>query len=389
MNRLLSKALFFIRRTLSYPMYFLSGFMPRNKNLWVFGSFSGYADNSRFLYEYINQNPQLGIRAIWVSKDQKSVEKAQKVGEAYNAYSVKGFIYPLLAKVYVHNGYVSNINFATCRNAIDVNLWHGIPLKKIEFDIKTPPLVHIFSQATLKTKFIYPHSWKKPDVVLSPSKYVADYSFKSAFRVQEENIIYAQYPRVTYLENLQAGENNPYQAYSKVFLYTPTWRDDGRDFIAESGLDFERLNQLMVEQNGVFLLKFHPATKLNLDFSHYSNIKLLDNTLDPMALMKLADCLITDYSSIFFDYLVLDKPIIYFCFDYENYLKNREMYLDYDETLAGAKAENFDMLLDSVRDILNNEDKFVAARKAIADKFLSASENQNQYIIEQIQARMK
>lgn len=366
-----------------YPLYFISGFVPRNKNIWVFGSFGIFNDNSRYLYEYLLRNQQYGIRVIWISSIADSVNEAKKCGEAYNTLSLKGIYYSLTAKVYVFSAYISDINFYTSRNVVKVNLWHGIPLKKIEFDITTEPLVKVFKQANFLRKILSPSQHIKYDFVLSPSQYVADYSFKSAFRISDENIILAQYPRITYLQECE--KLLEFHEYDKVFLYVPTWRDDGRNFLKQARFDFGKLNQLMIEYNAVFLLKLHSATHIGIDLSNYSNLKMIANNIDPVQLMKSADCLITDYSSIYLDYLTLNRPIVHFCFDLVDYLKNREMYFDYKMVVAGDVVESFEMLMKTINDILSNTyNDQKEQREFQYDKFFLDSHKSNNFIINEI-----
>lgn len=362
---------FILKAPIRYSLYFISGLIPRNKNIWVFGSFGVFNDNSRYLYQYVVDNPQLGIRAIWISRKKQSVIEASKVGESYRKNSLKGLYFSLIAKVYIFSAYVSDINFFTSRNAVKVNLWHGIPLKKIEFDITTKPLVDVFQKASLFEKIKNPAVRIKYDFILSPSQYVADYSFKSAFRVTDENIIVAEYPRVSYLKTCKPLDE--YQQYSKVFLYVPTWRDDGRNFLEQAQFDFEQLNVLMKEYNAIFIMKFHVATKIDVDLSLYGNLKLLPNNIDPIRLMKTADCLITDYSSIYLDYLVLDRPIIHFCFDLDDYIKNREMYFEYNDSLAGSKVSNYYELYYELSNILDGGDSSEIYRQRLKGKFLTSS----------------
>lgn len=374
---------FALKLALGYPLYFISGFIPRNKNIWVFGSFGVFNDNSRYLYQYVVHNPQLGIRAIWISNNIQSVAEASKFGESYSKNSLKGLYFSLVAKVYVFSCYVSDINFFTSRNAVRVNLWHGIPLKKIEFDIRTKPLVDVLKNASLVRKIISPAVHIKYDFVLAPSQYVADYSFKSAFRVTDENVIIAEYPRVSYLKMCKPLDE--YQQYSKVFLYVPTWRDDGRNFLKQAQFDFEQLNVLMKEHNAIFLMKFHSATKIDVDLSLYGNLQLLPNNIDPIRLMKTADCLITDYSSIYLDYLVLDRPIIHFCFDLDDYVKDRELYFNYYDVVAGDLTFDFNSFKLSIISVLMSQDLSVLCRKKQQESFLGLQEHKTSDILRQVQ----
>ncbi|WP_439287244.1 CDP-glycerol glycerophosphotransferase family protein [Lonepinella sp. BR2357] len=375
----LIKALFVI--FIGYPLYFVSFFTRRNSNIWVFGSFGVFNDNSRYLYEYVI-NEDKKVRAIWISKNKDSVKEARKFGEAYDTYSLKGVYYSLIAKVYIFSAYISEINFFTSANVIKVNLWHGIPLKKIEFDITTQPLVNLFRDASLLRKIVAPATQVKYDLLLSPAQYVSDYAFKSAFRISDNNIVIAQCPRVTHLQKCEPLDE--YGIYNKVFLYAPTWRDDGRDFFKQSKLDFQELNNLMLKMNSIFLVKLHSATKITLDVSKFSNIKLVNNMLDPIRLMKTADCLITDYSSIYLDYLVLNRPIIHFCFDLDDYSRNREMYFDYESAVCGSVVRDFEELMQTLNRIEN-----IPMNWETRTKFLSSSSdasNGNQVIVNRIKS---
>lgn len=364
---------------LKYLLYFFSGYMVRDKNIWVFGSFGLYNDNSRYLYEYVGLEG--GGRCIWISRNRRSVEIAVANGcEAYYAWSLKGIYYCLKAKVYVYSAYVSDINFFTSKNAILVNLWHGIPLKKIEFDINTKPLVDLFKNATSLNKFIRPALHVKPCLLLSPSKYVADYSFKSAFRVDDDRIIIHSYPRVIYLKKCEPISelrfNNKF-----VFLYAPTWRDNGENILLNAKVNLKELDLFLEENDSVMIFKFHPNTKIDFSLSEIKNIRICDNLEDPCRVMKSADCLITDYSSIYFDYLFLNRPIIFFSFDKEQYLENREMYFNYDDVTPGEHCNSFSDLLGKLLKIKNGIDDFYEKRQLVHRLFNDNDNNNDVNII--------
>lgn len=100
---------------------------------------------------------------------------------------------------------------------------------------------------------------------------------------------------------------------------------------------------------------------------------MANNKLDPCELMVQADCLITDYSSIYFDYMVLDRPIIFFAFDKDDYLKERELYFDYEKYTPGAKAYEFLQLLTAIEDVCQGNDTALSMRRSINGIFGSIS----------------
>ncbi|MEG9379950.1 CDP-glycerol glycerophosphotransferase family protein [Vibrio cholerae] len=373
---------YFILQSIKCIAYILSFLVFRNDRIWVFGSFGVFNDNSRYLYEYINTNHK-NIRSIWISSNRESVLRASEIGEAYYLFSLKGIFYSLIAKVYIYSAYVSDICWFASGGAIKVNLWHGIPLKKIEHDIKTKPLSNIYENKILN-RIKYPHAHIKHDIVLSPSSFVTEYSFLSAFRVVENNIVTATYPRVLKLNDILSSKK---QTEKFQFLYAPTWRDSGYDFIVESGIDFEAINELMYKLNAKLKLKLHSATKLEVNLTNYENLMLVGNQEDPQELLAHTDCLITDYSSIYFDYLFVDKPIIFFSFDKNAYFKNREFYFEYEEYTPGTVANSFEELIVSMEQAINAINDKSDDRLSVRNKFIIENEG-NEMIYNKIVERI-
>ena len=129
------------------------------------------------------------------------------------------------------------------------------------------------------------------------------------------------------------------------------------------------------ENNILFCIKLHPKSKLNEEFRNIQseNIMVINKDADPYVFLKMADVLITDYSSIYFDYLLLDRPIIFFAYDLEEYLNDsREMYFDYDEFTPGEKVNDYQELKKSILRCVNldneNRDEYSDFRKKIREK---------------------
>ena len=120
------------------PLYWLSFLAPRDRRIWLFGSTFGrrFADNPRYLYLYASQHRmELGIRPVWISRNKGIVDFLNENGyEAYRYHSLAGIWYALRGKLYLFDNYSKDINFWQSGGAVKVNLWHGIPLKKIQAD---------------------------------------------------------------------------------------------------------------------------------------------------------------------------------------------------------------------------------------------------------------
>lgn len=394
------------------PVYWLSFLVPRNKKIWLFGSTFGrrFADNPRYLYLYVSQHKEeLKLRPIWISHNENVVRMLNNEGyEAYMYHSLKGIWFALRGKVYLFDNYSKDINFWQSGGAMKVNLWHGIPLKKIQND-------NIFD------KFRHPKNlWEKIKNIprnISDEKsnhYVLTTSenltkiFSSAFKTK--NVLVSGYPRNQVLisddiENVYLDEekrdrkkiisflNKKNNGKSKkMIFYMPTFRESETLFFKH--FDKNDFQKFLEENNLLFCIKLHPKSKLNEEFRNIQskNIMVINKDADPYVFLKMADVLITDYSSIYFDYLLLDRPIIFFAYDLKEYLSDsREMYFDYDEFTPGEKVWDYQGLKNSIVKIIENngdyQNRYSDFRKKIRKKVFEESNLNSMRIIKDIQAR--
>lgn len=393
------------------PIYGLSFLIPRSKKIWVFGSTFGkrFADNPKYFFLYLNQNHSEHVRAIWITKNKEiACYLTSNKMEAYYLYSMKGIWYCLRAMVYIYDNYSKDICYTLSGGAKKINLWHGIPLKKIQKDNRNDK---VRNPSTLTEKL---HGIPRRISDEKPSHFVATTSdmlvpiFKSAF--QTKNVINCGgYPRndvlllqdlenllseqeLSSLEKIRRKKAAIGNALTKMVLYMPTFRDSESLFLQL--LDIEKLNKVLTEKNILFCIKLHPKSKLKNDILKLSSehIVILDPDDDPYVFLNMADILITDYSSIYFDYLLTDKPILFFCYDLEDYLSNsREMYFDYEEYTPGMKIRTMEELvqalskIDELSKIDPNREKRTQIRCNVFDYIKgSASERLFRYIQDRI-----
>ena len=144
--------------------------------------------------------------------------------------------------------------------------------------------------------------------------------------------------------------------YNNVFIYMPTWRDTDEDFITESKIDFNELNNLFKRNNSILILKFHPNTKLQFNKKEFSNIVLYEKNIDLYSFLPFTNVLITDYSSIYYDYLLLKKEAVLFLFDIERYISdNRAFNYDFEKYTGCHKAYNYKQLLKITDNLLKTD----------------------------------
>jgi CDP-glycerol glycerophosphotransferase (TagB/SpsB family) len=383
----MNKFFIIIKYLLQIPLtglYFVSFLFPRDKKIWVFGSWDGtvFCDNTKYFFLYISNKMKKEIRPIWLSKNKKLVQELNSKGyDSYYTYSFLGIFYLLRAKWIVldHNGVGTEhpLIFWLRGGAKVLQLYHGTPLKKIGYDAQSTMYNKKF---VFLSRFFLPWLYfNKNTYVASPSKFFVPI-FSSAFNLDKKDIFVTGHARtdilfkeinnyeialnLKILEELitkKIGDKN------KIILYAPTFRDARGNILQDANFDLDKLDKFLISNNCYFIIKHHQAgesiKKLDL-----KRIIVLPNDFDLYPLLKYVDILINDYSSVFFDFLLLNRPIIFFPFDLKKYLSNdRELYFDYDDFVPGPKAHNFKELLNWIKYFIDGKDNFSKKREKIRD----------------------
>lgn len=394
------------------PVYWFSFLFPRDKRIWLFGSTFGrrFADNPRYFYLYVSQMVKKAesgdyadtpgkegecmidgkpLRPIWISHNKEIIEFLNENGyEAYYNHSLKGIWYCLRGKVYCFDNYSKDISFWLSGGALKFNMWHGIPLKKIQADNVFDKVRHPKNAWEKFKSFPRRLSDEKPShYVLTTSDFMRPI-FESAFQTKKVSTV--GYPRIDgfAFEEIQNIYTDVEQrvldkiqtllkqdSCSKMIYYMPTFRDSEKEFF--DVVDLEKLNQFLEENHYIFCTKLHPKSKLREQFQSIEskNIVIIDADTDPYVFIPVSDVLVTDYSSIYFDYLFAGKPIVFFDYDLEHYLKDsREMYFDYKEYTPGMKATNQMEFEQALQAVLNGEDVYGSQREKLQKKIYDTTE---------------
>lgn len=363
------------------PIYGISFLFPRDKNIWVFGSTFGkrFADNPKYFYLYVSQMESSRTRAIWITKNREVFNELQKNGyEAYLMKSLKGIYYSLRAGVYFFDNYTKDICFWLSGRAIKINLWHGIPLKKIQMDNQFDKVRHPENKLKKAYWFIRRLSDEKPShYVLATSKALVPI-FSSAFNTNKvlianyprnDNLLVKKYDTIYSDEELESLAMIQSGKWNKVLLYMPTFRNTEEKFF--DIITIEYLVEYLKKNNILMCVKLHPKSKMEEKFQllKCNNILVLTASADPYTILGEVDVLITDYSSIYFDYLVTDKPIIFFDYDRNEYIKeSRELYKDYDNYTPGRKVKNMFDLIEAINNIEEENEFWKEERKRIRNE---------------------
>ncbi len=219
-----------------------------------------------------------------------------------------------------------------------INTWHGTPLKHMGFDVKNNLKG---SQNTMK-------NFLASDYMISPNAHTTNI-FKHAFKLDglySGEILEIGYPRIDLTINTTANEAREYLAEhlnlkkNPIILYCPTWRgknvNDPENSLLNVFEEIKLLNQKLPHQ---VLVKVHPFVYSKAKEMPELKPYLVPDFLDTNQLMPAVDLMITDYSSIFFDFLVTDKPIVFYVPDLDKYQNERGVYIDLC-ALPGPVADN-------------------------------------------------
>lgn len=237
-----------------------------------------------------------------------------------------------------------------------IQTWHGTPLKKLALDMDTVNMAGDTNIERYKKNFYdNTRTW---DYLLSQNSYSTEI-FKRAFAF-DKKILEIGYPRndilfqgnnEEYIKNIKIKLGLPQD--KKVLLYAPTWRDneyyEKGAYKFSSAMDFESLMDKL-GQDYVCIVKYHYLVKENLDWSPYKGFVYEFNMCEDISMLYLvADMLITDYSSVMFDYSLLKRPMVFFAYDLDDYKDNlRGFYFDFLEETPGPVVHTTEELIHSV-----------------------------------------
>ncbi len=381
-------------------LYFISLFVPKNKKLWIFGGLLGkdYNDNGKYFFEYINDTKK-HINAVWITQNSDVVHTLRKKGyTAYLGYSIRGCWILMCAGVAVisHSRVRDLKPFVITPKVKFIQLWHGIPLKKIELDDKV-----FFNKASLIRRLgflvmgiISPACRRKFDMFIACSK-EDQKNFSSAFNLEIEKIKITGYPRNDQLINdrlINAKKNIEPSEKPLNVLYVPTFRGVEKsnfDLFEKYKFNFNRMDRFLKNRKMILFIKLHPYNRPSSEFlqnlEHSENIRYYED-IDIYGTLSLFDILITDFSSIYFDYLLLNKPIIFAPFGMTDYIKNdRELYYPYNEATPGPKATNWEDVEQYLTLFSENSKAYGNERQDIKNKFHKYKDsNSSERIYQQI-----
>ncbi len=346
-----------LARPLLFLIYWLGGFVPRDRRLWLFGSWSGrrYADNAAALFEYVSALPDDSITPLWITRERDIAAALSARGlPVCLAWSPRGIWSSLRGGVYIYDGLTRDINHWLSRGAKRVLLRHGVGIKRIERCIEQPHhrLYQLFHGNILQRLFwgfAIPWHLAKPDYALATSP-AHLHQGAECYGMQPDQFVITGFPRNDQILAPQPPDDDDVDLrwlaeqaalQQPVILYLPTFRDNQAHFL----LGWQELNEIGVRLGIKFMVKLHYVDAergLGADAASLSNLYLADAYADANRLFGAADAMIGDYSSAVYDFMLTGKPVLFFIPDETQFLEfSRSLYYDYASVTPGPKLRSF------------------------------------------------
>lgn len=365
----MNKIFRYIGYVLFRPIWWLEKIVLRDEKLWIFGAWYGqqYSDNSKYLYEYVMEHNS-DIKIVWITKNKKIVEQLRSQHKnACLSNSVKGVFYCLRAKYAFLTSGVVDVNKFFLNGIRQIWLWHGMPLKKI---LKCEDsYLNISDKKRKIQQLLNPYDYFNPYATLSSSDFFNGF-LSDSFGLTEDYVWKLGLPRCDaffndkkedFVAELKSKYNSP-----RVMFYMPTFRMTNQlngerfvPFIERFGYKADEFSSFLEEKNIVMLYKPHFAdlgVKLNIDTDRFV---LVDDTMykDLYCLLNSVDILLTDYSSVYFDFLPTKKPIFLLPFDYDEYLKkSRGHFFNMYEEMEGIVCKDWGEVYKNYNNQIYNAD---------------------------------
>ena len=333
-----------------YFLLILDRLFPKTENLLLFPvqDRQEFRDNIRFFHDSASRHPEFECVILCYQKGGWNGDGA------IFFHSLEGLLAWLRARIIIiHHGrgdipYSDSMDF---RRRKLINLWHGIPVKGIGYTARNE------DEQTLRQQF------KVPRATICSSE-LDQLAMQASFRLPRQRVWTTGLPRNDMLlqaENDLAPDLREESAWleaklqgRKMVLYLPTWREELEDSTEFTREQCRKLSEMLERHDAVFCVKKHPNTPA-LTFDGMEVLDVSESLCREVGtLLRHAHVLVTDYSSAWIDYLLLDRPVVSYCYDLESYMQNRGLLYDYESIFPGKLNHTFESFLAELQKALNN-----------------------------------
>lgn len=333
---------------------------------WVFSSTDNekYNFNSKYLFEYVKDNLE-GITPYYVINDDMEREKLQqRYGKEYfiETDTIAGMKKVLQCGVWFTSAGLPVYGCGLRKKYQIINLWHGVPLKKIGLlDPHLKGMARKYFRKIFSDNYKYVLTTSRELITVMADSFGVEEKYIKVWGQPRNDGIFKYIDRKEILSKLYT--NLP--EYDKIILYAPTFRDNSiTKLFPFPDFDIKKLEGLLEEKKILIFIRSHIYQELQAEMGTCSRVLEInsDKVEDITDMLGVFDLLITDYSSIYIDYLLTENPIIFLPYDKEEYLLERGMNFEYDKVTPGPKPDSMKAFLSAVKDLLYGKDEYKALR---------------------------
>lgn len=307
---------------------------PIKENQVLFESFHGttLSDSPFAMLKELAKNPKYNI---YYTSRKELIEEHQKILDSNGLDKVR--LVPLGSKKYqdvlaTSKYLINNVSFPPYfikrEQQIYLNTWHGTPLKTLGKKMKHG----IQDMSNMQRNFLQTTYLLHPNM-FTLQHMMEDYNLSNLYTGK---VILSGYPRNSIFLDEDAAKRirKQYLIENKeVFAYMPTWRGAMSTNANNLSYEEEVMNILKhfdqaLNANQIMYVNLHPLVKNKISISDYDHIRSFPEEIDNYSFLNAVDILITDYSSVFFDFSITKKPIVLFMYDFKAYMEERGMYTD-------------------------------------------------------------
>lgn len=361
---------------------------------WLFSSSfnTKFNYNSKYFFEYVLEKNSSVTPIFVINDDKLRVNLGKTYGDHHfiETKSTEGIKKALSAGVWLTSAGLPLYGTSFKNKRLIINLWHGIPLKKIallEEDISLIKRIY-FKQIFSKNYSYIVTTSKKLIKIMKHSFGVTSDQIKVLGQPRNDTI-YKNNKKDKIISNLY----NEIPNYKHLILYAPTFRDSSNTkFFPFEDFDNEQLHNFLEKEKIIIFIRAHQSESTRLvnqnygDRVHFINDDVVD---DIMTVINIFDLLITDYSSIYLDYLLTNNPILFLPYDRETYFKERGFNFNYDSVTPGPKPDNFNDFKNEILKLIKNRDYYAQERNYTNSYFNEIKKKSSEKVFKFIKNELK
>ena len=357
------------RKLLGLPLYACSAVIglvvPRSNRLWVFGSGIGLGEGALPLFLLARERLGESARVVWLARSAAELEEARALGfDTIRKNGLRGFWTTLRARVIVVTHGFGDVNRYGVRGGFVVQLWHGLPFKHLHLDSPSTYSVSFLPDIGVVRRLLgvgYRRAGRGLSLFPVASERVRP-SIVSGFGVDPENVVVVGDVRD---DVLLAGDKATRRtearsrlnqavpdlpSAARILLFAPTWRDGADDPTVPTAAEWDAIAAWLDRNDAVLLVRTHPLGRGSYgDGPAISDrIRLLGPDLmrDLNPILWAVDAVVTDYSSIVFDFALVGRPVVFYAPDLATYTASRGFYVPFEEFTGGRAVTTWSDALD-------------------------------------------